>query len=180
MDSQEMSSRIREANGFIAALDQSGGSTPKALAGYGVAPGSWADDAEMFELIHRMRCRIISSPAFNGDKVLGAILFERTMDGSVGGKSVPQTLIDRGVIPFLKVDQGLEEERDGVQLMKPISVLEPLLARAKDLGGGAEQSPFAGCKWLFPGESSASLRGFFFGPIPPRSFASAAERPRSG
>ena len=134
MDSQEMSSRIREANGFIAALDQSGGSTPKALAGYGVAPGSWADDAGMFELIHRMRCRIIASPAFNGDKVLGAILFERTMDGSVDGKSVPQALIDRGVIPFLKVDQGLEEERDGVQLMKPIAGLEPLLARAKDLG----------------------------------------------
>jgi len=134
MDSQEMSSRIREANGFIAALDQSGGSTPKALAGYGVAPGSWADDAGMFELIHRMRCRVITSPAFNGDKVLGAILFERTMDGSVDGKSVPQALIDRGVIPFLKVDQGLEEERDGVQLMKPIAGLEPLLARAKDLG----------------------------------------------
>ncbi len=134
MDSQEMSRRIREANGFIAALDQSGGSTPKALAGYGVAPGSWADDAGMFELIHRMRCRIVTSPAFNGDKVLGAILFERTMDGSVDGKSVPQALIDRGVIPFLKVDQGLEEERDGVQLMKPIAGLEPLLARAKDLG----------------------------------------------
>ena len=134
MDSQEMSRRIREANGFIAALDQSGGSTPKALAGYGVAPGSWADDAGMFELIHRMRCRVITSPAFNGDKVLGAILFERTMDGSVDGKSVPQALIDRGVIPFLKVDQGLEEERDGVQLMKPIAGLEPLLARAKDLG----------------------------------------------
>ena len=134
MDSQEMSRRIREADGFIAALDQSGGSTPKALAGYGVAPGSWADDAGMFELIHRMRCRIIASPAFNGDKVLGAILFERTMDGSVDGKSVPQALIDRGVIPFLKVDQGLEEERDGVQLMKPIAGLEPLLARAKDLG----------------------------------------------
>jgi len=134
MDSQEMSRRIREANGFIAALDQSGGSTPKALAGYGVAPGSWADDAGMFELIHRMRCRIIASPAFNGDKVLGAILFERTMDGSVDGQSVPQALIDRGVIPFLKVDQGLEEERDGVQLMKPIAGLEPLLARAKDLG----------------------------------------------
>ena len=134
MDSQEMSSRIREANGFIAALDQSGGSTPKALAGYGVAPGSWADDAGMFELIHRMRCRVITSPAFNGDKVLGAILFERTMDGSVDGKPVPQALIDRGVIPFLKVDQGLEEERDGVQLMKPIAGLEPLLARAKDLG----------------------------------------------
>ncbi len=134
MDSQEMSRRIREANGFIAALDQSGGSTPKALAGYGVAPGSWADDAGMFELIHRMRCRVITSPAFNGDKVLGAILFERTMDGSVDGTSVPQALIDRGVIPFLKVDQGLEEERDGVQLMKPIAGLEPLLARAKDLG----------------------------------------------
>ncbi|HXS46635.1 MAG TPA: class I fructose-bisphosphate aldolase, partial [Solirubrobacterales bacterium] len=134
MDSQEMSRRIREANGFIAALDQSGGSTPKALAGYGVAPGSWADDAGMFELIHRMRCRIIASPAFNGDKVLGAILFERTMDGSVDGTSVPQALIERGVIPFLKVDQGLEEERDGVQLMKPIAGLEPLLARAKGLG----------------------------------------------
>ena len=134
MDHQEMSRRIREANGFIAALDQSGGSTPKALAGYGVAPGSWVDDAEMFELIHRMRCRIVTSPAFTGDKVLGAILFERTMDGSVDGQSVPQALIDRGVIPFVKVDQGLEEERDGVQLMKPMPGLEALLARAKGLG----------------------------------------------
>ncbi|HLT02190.1 MAG TPA: fructose bisphosphate aldolase [Geminicoccaceae bacterium] len=134
MDHQEMSRRIREADGFIAALDQSGGSTPKALAGYGVAPGSWADDSEMFDLIHRMRCRIITSPAFTGDKVLGAILFERTMDGAVDGKPVPQALIERGVIPFVKVDQGLEEERDDVQLMKPIAGLDSLLARAKGLG----------------------------------------------
>ncbi len=134
MDKQEMMTRMREGNGFVAALDQSGGSTPKALTGYGIAPGSWADEEEMFDLIHRMRCRIITSPAFNGDKVLGAILFERTMDGSIGRRPVPEVLLERGVVPFLKVDRGLEEERHGVQLMKPIEGLATLLARAKDLG----------------------------------------------
>jgi fructose-bisphosphate aldolase class I len=134
MDKQQIDARIRDGQGFIAALDQSGGSTPKALAGYGVADSEWATDEEMFGLIHRMRCRIISSPAFNGDKILGAILFERTMDGEVDGTPVPQALLDRGVVPFLKVDQGLEEERNGVQLMKPISGLDALLERAKALG----------------------------------------------
>lgn len=134
MDNQQMLERIRYGNGFIAALDQSGGSTPKALAGYGIGPDGWANDQEMFDLIHQMRCRIIMSPAFNGDKVLGAILFERTMEGSVDGKPVPQALLERDVIPFLKVDQGLEEERDGVQMMKPIKGLDALLSRAKSLG----------------------------------------------
>ena len=134
MQDNEMRARIASGNGFIAALDQSGGSTPKALKGYGIEADAYSGDEEMFGLIHRMRSRIITAPSFSGDKVLGAILFERTMDGSVDGKSVPQALIDRGVIPFLKVDQGLEDERDGVQLMKPIAGLEPLLARAKDLG----------------------------------------------
>ena len=134
MDKQQMLERIRNGNGFIAALDQSGGSTPKALAGYGITPESWADDGEMFALIHQMRCRVITSPAFNGDKVLGAILFERTMEGSVGQTPVPQALLEREVIPFLKVDQGLEEEREGVQLMKPMNGLDTLLARAKSLG----------------------------------------------
>lgn len=134
MDKQQMLTRIRVGEGFIAALDQSGGSTPKALTGYGIEPDSWANDDEMFDLIHQMRCRIITSPAFNGAKVLGAILFERTMDGTVGNKPVPQVLLEREVIPFLKVDQGLEDERDGVQLMKPINGLDRLLDRANDLG----------------------------------------------
>jgi fructose-bisphosphate aldolase class I len=134
MDKQQIDARIRDGKGFIAALDQSGGSTPKALAGYGIASSAWTSDEEMFDLIHRMRCRVISSPAFSGDKILGAILFERTMDGEVDGTPVPQALLDRGVIPFLKVDQGLEEERNGVQLMKPIAGLDALLERAKALG----------------------------------------------
>lgn len=133
MDEQEMLTRIRGEDGFIAALDQSGGSTPKTLLRYGLAPESWSSDDQMFDLIHQMRCRIITSPSFNGDKVLGAILFERTMDGFVGRKPVPQVLLDRGVIPFLKVDQGLEDERDGVQLMKAIEGLDALLVRAKSL-----------------------------------------------
>jgi fructose-bisphosphate aldolase, class I len=134
MQHHEMIERVRAGRGFIAALDQSGGSTPKALKGYGIEDGAWADDEEMFGLIHRMRCRIVSSPAFTGDKVLGAILFERTMDGEVDGRPVPQALIERGVVPFLKVDKGLENEANGVQLMKPIPGLAALLARAKGLG----------------------------------------------
>jgi fructose-bisphosphate aldolase, class I len=134
MNASEMTTKIANGQGFIAALDQSGGSTPKALKGYGIEEGAWSSDEEMFGLIHQMRSRIISSPVFTGDKVLGAILFERTMDGTVGGKPTPQALIDKGIVPFLKIDKGLEAEADGVQLMKPIPGLDALLARARGLG----------------------------------------------
>jgi fructose-bisphosphate aldolase class I len=120
--------------GFIAALDQSGGSTPGALKAYGVAEGSWSSDAEMYELIHKMRVRIITAPSFNGAKVLAAILFEKTMDGQADGVPVPTALWNRGVVPFLKMDKGLEDEADGVQMMKPMPGLDELLARAKGLG----------------------------------------------
>ena len=126
--------RLRTGKGFIAALDQSGGSTPKALKGYGIEADVFANDEEMFALIHAMRARIITSPCFTGHKVLGAILFERTMDGEVDGKPTPQALRDRGVLPFIKIDKGLEDEADGVQLMKPMPGLDALLARAKALG----------------------------------------------
>lgn len=126
----DMLNKIAEGQGFIAALDQSGGSTPKALKGYGIEEGTWSSDEAMFDLIHNMRVRIVTSPSFNGDKVLGAILFERTMDGEADGKPVPALLWKRGVVPFLKVDKGLEEERDGVQMMKPIADLDTLCERA--------------------------------------------------
>lgn len=131
---QTMKQKIADGNGFIAALDQSGGSTPKALKGYGIEEGAWGSEEEMFGLIHAMRSRIISSPMFTGDKVLGAILFERTMDGTVDGKPTPQALIDKGVVPFIKIDKGLEDEANGVQLMKPNPDLDILLHRAKALG----------------------------------------------
>ena len=134
MNTADMTAKIADGKGFIAALDQSGGSTPKALKGYGVEEGAWANDEEMFGLIHEMRSRIISSPAFTGEKVIGAILFERTLDGQVGGKPTPQALIDKGVVPFLKIDKGLEDEANGVQMMKPMPGLDALLARAKALG----------------------------------------------
>jgi fructose-bisphosphate aldolase, class I len=134
MNQADMRDKIAKGQGFIAALDQSGGSTPKALKGYGVEEGSWGSDEEMFGLIHDMRSRIITSPSFSGDKVIGAILFERTMDGQVDGKPTPQALIERGVVPFIKIDKGLEAEANGVQLMKPIPGLDALLARAKSLG----------------------------------------------
>jgi fructose-bisphosphate aldolase class I len=134
MNHDEMKAKIEQGDGFIAALDQSGGSTPKALKGYGIEEGSWSNDEEMFDLIHQMRSRIITSPCFASGKVIGAILFERTMDGTVEGKPTPQALIDRGIVPFIKIDKGLEEERDGVQLMKPIPGLGALLTRAKSLG----------------------------------------------
>ncbi len=134
MNQQDMTARIRAGNGFIAALDQSGGSTPKALRAYGVADEEWAGDEEMFAKIHEMRCRIIRSPSFSGDKVVGAILFEKTMDGTVDGVPVPQALVAKCVVPFLKIDKGLEDEADGVQLMKPMPGLDALLARAKALG----------------------------------------------
>lgn len=134
MNIADMTAKIADGQGFIAALDQSGGSTPKALKGYGVADDAWGSDEEMFGLIHDMRARIILSPAFTGDKVIGAILFERTMDGQAGGKPVPQALADKGVVPFLKIDKGLEDEANGVQLMKPMPGLNDLLARAAKLG----------------------------------------------
>lgn len=134
MNTADMTAKIADGQGFIAALDQSGGSTPKALKGYGVEDGAWGTDEEMFGLIHDMRARIITSDAFSGDKVIGAILFERTMDGQAGGKPVPQALADKGVVPFLKIDKGLEDEANGVQLMKPMPGLDELLARAAKLG----------------------------------------------
>jgi len=126
--------QIAEGQGFIAALDQSGGSTPKALRGYGVEDHEWSGDDEMFGKIHEMRSRIITSPCFSKGKVIGAILFEKTMDGMVEGKPTPQALIDRGIVPFIKIDKGLEDEANGVQLMKPMPELDALLTRAKGLG----------------------------------------------
>ena len=134
MQQSEMLAKIRDGEGFIAALDQSGGSTPKALKGYGYQGHEWTCDEEMFALIHQMRARIISSPCFGGGKVIGAILFERTMDGEVGGKPVPKALADQGIVPFIKIDKGLEDEAHGVQLMKPMPELDALLTRARALG----------------------------------------------
>ncbi|MBB6424592.1 fructose-bisphosphate aldolase class I [Sphingopyxis sp. JAI128] len=125
-----MLDQIKSGQGFIAALDQSGGSTPKALKGYGIEADAFSNDEEMFALIHDMRSRIVTAPCFNGEKVIGAILFERTMDGEAGGKSVPALLWERGVVPFLKVDKGLEDEADGVQLMKANPGLDDLCERA--------------------------------------------------
>ena len=134
MNQAEMAAQMETGEGFIAALDQSGGSTPKALKGYGVEEGSWGTDEEMFGLIHQMRSRIITAPSFNGDKVIGAILFERTMDGEIDGRPVPEVLREKGVVPLIKIDKGLEAEANGVQLMKPMPELDALLARAKALG----------------------------------------------
>ena len=133
-DTAAMLAQIERGDGFIAALDQSGGSTPGALEGYGIGEDRFSGDEEMFALIHAMRERVMTSPCFTGEKVIGAILFERTMDGEAGGKPVPELLWERGVVPFLKVDKGLEEERDGVKLMKPIGGLGELLERAKAKG----------------------------------------------
>src|SRR5213075_3275553 len=119
MNQSEMAAKIQQGDGFIAALDQSGGSTPKALAGYGIGEGAWSSDEEMFDLIHQMRSRIITAPCFGSGKVIGAILFERTMDGTVNGKPPPQALIYIAVVPFIKIDKGLAAEGDGVQMMKP-------------------------------------------------------------
>ena len=126
--------KVRTGQGFIAALDQSGGSTPGALKAYGVGADAFSNDEEMYGLIHAMRSRIITAPSFTGGKVLAAILFERTMDGEADGKPVPQALADRGVLPFLKVDKGLEEAANGVKLMKPMPDLDALLARGKAKG----------------------------------------------
>ena len=134
MDHAKMMAQMESGKGFIAALDQSGGSTPKALKGYGIEEGAWSSDEEMFGLIHDMRARIVTSPAFTGEKVIGAILFERTMDGEIDGRPVPEVLRERGVVPLVKIDKGLEEEADGVQLMKPMPGLDALLRRARGLG----------------------------------------------
>jgi fructose-bisphosphate aldolase, class I len=131
----KMLAQVCEKQGFFAALDQSGGSTPGALRLYGIPESAYSGDAEMFKLIHEMRVRIITAPAFTGAKVIGAILFEATMDGQAQGKPVPSFLWEeRGVVPFLKMDKGLEAEANGVQLMKPIPGLDALLARAVKLG----------------------------------------------
>jgi fructose-bisphosphate aldolase class I len=135
MANQEQIDLIRAGQGFIAALDQSGGSTPKALAAYGIEQGSFASNADMYNLIHEMRARIVKSPNFTGQKVVGAILFEDTMDREFEGKSAPTYLWkDRGVVPFLKVDKGLLDTADDVQILKTIPNLDNLLVRAAKLG----------------------------------------------
>ena len=134
MNFTDMTTKIAAGNGFIAALDQSGGSTPKALRAYGVGDEEWDGEEQMYAKIHEMRTRIVESPAFTGDRVVGAILFERTMDGMIGGQTTPQALTAKGVVPFIKIDKGLEDEADGVQLMKPMPDLDALLTRAKALG----------------------------------------------
>jgi fructose-bisphosphate aldolase class I len=135
MVNETMTAQMAHKPGFIAALDQSGGSTPGALRAYGIPETAYSGDAEMFKLMHEMRVRIISAPAFTGAKVIGAILFEATMDGLAQDKPVPSFLWeDRGVVPFLKMDKGLEAEKNGVSLMKPIPGLDPLLERAVTLG----------------------------------------------
>jgi fructose-bisphosphate aldolase class I len=126
----EMLEKMEKGKGFIAALDQSGGSTPGALKAYGVGEDAYSSEDEMFSLVHQMRSRIITSPSFGSGKVIGAILFEKTMDGEANGKPVPQLLWERGVVPFLKVDKGLADEANGVQMMKPNPDLEALLDRA--------------------------------------------------
>ena len=132
---QDQLSKVRDGKGFVAALDQSGGSTPKALKLYGVEEDQYSGDTEMFDLIHAMRTRIMTSPSFGGDRVLGAILFEQTMDRQVEGADTAVYLWEtKQVVPFLKVDKGLEDEADGVQLMKPIPGLGELLDRAKAKG----------------------------------------------
>lgn len=135
MPNQEQKEKIATGKGFIAALDQSGGSTPKALKQYGVDESAYSNDDEMFALVHQMRARIITSPAFNGDKIIGAILFEKTMDDSIEGTPTAQYLWEKlNIAPFLKIDKGLADEHDGVQIMKPMPELDALLARANDAG----------------------------------------------
>ncbi|RRD67907.1 fructose bisphosphate aldolase [Comamonadaceae bacterium OH2310_COT-174] len=135
MSTAEQQQRIASGQGFIAALDQSGGSTPKALKLYGIEESAYSGEAQMFDLVHQMRTRIVSSPAFDGQRVLGAILFEMTLDRDFNGKDAARYLWeDKRVVPFLKIDKGLQDEADGVQLMKPIPGLAELLARAKAKG----------------------------------------------
>lgn len=135
VSNKEQLEKMRNAPGFIAALDQSGGSTPKALGLYGISPDAWSNDEEMFDIVHQMRTRIMTSPAFNGDRIVGAILFENTMDRKVEGQPTASYLWNvKKVVPFLKVDQGLAAEADGVQLMKPMPNLDALLKRANAAG----------------------------------------------
>ena len=135
MSNQEQLNKVTTADGFIAALDQSGGSTPKALAAYGVEESSYNGEEEMYAAVHEMRTRIITAPVFNGDKILGAILFEKTMDNVIEGVPTAQYLWKKlGVVPFLKVDKGLADEANGVQLMKPMPDLDALLERAVKAG----------------------------------------------
>ena len=132
---QQMFDKVRDEDGFIAALDQSGGSTPKALGLYGIEPSEYSGDEAMYDLIHEMRSRIICSPSFNGDRILGAILFEMTMDRQIDGRPTAEFLWnEKRVVPFLKVDKGLADEANGAQIMKPMPDLDALLARANDQG----------------------------------------------
>ena len=132
---REQFEKMKSAKGFIAALDQSGGSTPKALRLYGIDEGSYSGDEQMFDLVHQMRSRIVTSPAFNGERILGAILFEMTMDREIEGRGAAEYLWGvKNVVPFLKVDKGLADAADGAQLMKPMPGLDALLARAVDKG----------------------------------------------
>lgn len=129
---QEHFDTIKNKDGFIAALDQSGGSTPKALNAYGVSEDQYSNDDEMFDLVHKMRTRIITSPSFTSDKIIGAILFEHTMNNRIEGQYAGDYLSDKGIVPFIKIDQGLADEEHGVQLMKPIPGLNNLLQQAKE------------------------------------------------
>lgn len=134
MNQQDMITKAGSGQGFVAALDQSGGSTPKALRAYGVSDDAWSGDDEMFARIHEMRSRVITAPSFSSGKVIGAILFEKTMDGEVEGKPTAEALKARGVVPFIKVDQGLEDEANGVQMMKPLDKLDALLEKSVKRG----------------------------------------------
>ncbi len=178
MNQSEMMQKIRDGNGFIAALDQSGGSTPKALQGYGYRGDEWSNEEEMFGLIHQMRTRIITAPSFGSGKVIGAILFERTMDGTIDGKPVPQVLIERGIVPFIKIDKGLEAEENGVQMMKPMPELTGLLERAKQLGRVRDQGALGDQRGERSGDRVArrpAVRGRQAGP---RSWPGADHRAR--
>ena len=146
MSNAAMTTQMQTGRGFIAALDQSGGSTPKALRLYGIDEDQYATDAEMFDLIHAMRSRIAMAPAFTGDKVIGAILFEMTMDREIGGKPAASYLWeDKGVVPFLKIDKGLEDAANGVQMMKAIPRVIPQSTRAAPLGMASKASKSARC-----------------------------------
>src|SRR6202030_4227557 len=129
---QQQLQKIKAGPGFVAALDQSGGSTPKALRLYGIQENTWSSDEEMFTIVHQMRTRIMTSPAFNGERIIGAILFENTMEREIEGQSTAEYLWDvKQVVPFLKVDQGLAAEKDGVQLMNPVPTLGRVLEKAR-------------------------------------------------
>ena len=132
-NTNEQIEKIRSEPGFLAALDQSGGSTPKALANYGVGADAFDNDDQMYEVVHAMRCRIMTSPAFHGERIMGAILFENTMDRDVEGQPTADYLWQvKRVVPFLKVDKGLADEHNGAQLMKPMPDLDALLRKARD------------------------------------------------